>query len=264
MLVVQWKICMKSTFIDIEENCPKPLRSNSEPILTAKHDIKERDPIEISSAPLKSNEVLCRHLDSGLGLGGEAEPPQDVADVADVVDVVDVALAPEDDGESDSGRYSKGTRGHPEVCKRPCVHFFARGCALGASCNYCHAEHPKRPISLDKAQRRLLGKVEEQHLLEIVLGQLRDRAERKGFYKEAGHILQMLEERWTLLHNPDLPASWSPGEQQTMRRVLGKMTFAGLVGLALARSSEPSDKYSQDVNSALEQLRQALPTIVED
>lgn len=263
MLVVQWKICVKSTFIDIEENCPKPLRSNSEPTLTAlKHDIKERGPIEISSAPLKSDEVLRGHLDSGFGLGGEAEPPQGVAPVAHVAEVADVALAP-DDGESDSGRYSKGTRGHPEVCKRPCVHF-ARGCTLGASCNYCHAEHPKRPISLDKAQRRLLGKVEEQHLLEIVLGQLRDRAERKGFYKEAGHILQILEERWMLLHNPDLPASWSPGEQQTMRRVLGKMTFAGLVGLALARSSETSDKYSQDVNSALEQLRQALPTIIGD
>jgi len=55
-------------------------------------------------------QVLCRHLDSGLGLGGEAEPPQDVADVADVVDVVDVALAPEDDGESDSGGYRIYTR----------------------------------------------------------------------------------------------------------------------------------------------------------
>ena len=52
-------------------------------------------------------QVLCRHLDSGLGLGGEAEPPQDVADV---VDVVDVALAPEDVCDSDSGTYGIYTR----------------------------------------------------------------------------------------------------------------------------------------------------------
>ena len=73
------------------------------------------------------------------------------------------------------------------------VHFVTRGCALGESCNYCHAEHTKRPVSLDKSQRscrvsrcvvvvaassctveaaswcrRLLGKVEEKYLLEIV------------------------------------------------------------------------------------------------
>ena len=47
--------------------------------------------------------MLCRHLDSGVGLGGKVEPPQDVADVANVADVVDVALAPEGDGESESG-----------------------------------------------------------------------------------------------------------------------------------------------------------------
>eukprot|EP00913_Durusdinium_trenchii_P011764 g11050.t1 len=105
-----------------------------------------------------------------------------------------------------AGEFSQGSRGHPEFCKRPCVHFFTRGCAAGAGCNYCHAEHPKRPTSLDKSQRT---------------------------------------------------------EQQNMRRVLGKMTFAGLLGLVLSRSSteDGGTLFAQDVNHALERLREVMPTI---
>ena len=73
-------------------------------------------------------QVLCGHLDSGLGVGGwipvdswsnstqldqrsdvasgEAEPPQDVA-VTDAADVADVAEP--DDGEADSG-YTRGMK----------------------------------------------------------------------------------------------------------------------------------------------------------
>ena len=37
------------------------------------------------------------------------------------------------------------------------VHFAARGCSAGRACSYCHAEHPKRPPSLDKAWRSRPG-----------------------------------------------------------------------------------------------------------
>ncbi|CAK8998879.1 unnamed protein product [Durusdinium trenchii] len=161
-----------------------------------------------------------------------------------------------------AGEFSQGSRGHPEFCKRPCVHFFTRGCAAGAGCNYCHAEHPKRPTSLDKSQRRLLVKVEEQHLLEIVMGHLRARAEHFGFGSPCEELFQILETRWKGL-DPDVPASWSPSEQQNMRRVLGKMTFAGLLGLVLSRSSteDGGTLFAQDVNHALERLREVMPTI---
>lgn len=40
----EFQVIIDSTFVHLrpsEENCPKPLRSNSEPILTAKHDFKD-------------------------------------------------------------------------------------------------------------------------------------------------------------------------------------------------------------------------------
>jgi len=252
-MLVTWKICVKSTFIDIEENCPKPQRSNSEPTLSTLKD----DSIDSvwSSLDLCANEVNKMSGDRmDTSFTGEQDLPREPD--------------PEKDGgvKGDKAGYeagfSTGTRGHPEVCKRPCVHFVTRGCALGESCNYCHAEHTKRPVSLDKSQRRLLGKVEEKYLLEIVLGQLRSRAQVKGFYQEAERLFLILEGRLWFLHNPDLAASWSPGERQAMRRVLGKMSFAGLVGLALSKSSDES--YSNDVNTALEKLRQVLPTTMEE
>ncbi|CAE7242564.1 unnamed protein product [Symbiodinium natans] len=46
-----------------------------------------------------------------------------------------------------------GSRGHPALCKRPCVYISTQGvCQLGDACEYCHFQH-RKVKSLDKRQR---------------------------------------------------------------------------------------------------------------
>lgn len=253
-----WKICVKATFIDIEEPHPKLFRAQSEPPHRTFDEDWESN--EISTASPVKQEHLYEEVNAIWTVCYEPNfaGPMSNNDLKTTTETTETASAET----QTAGEFSQGSRGHPEFCKRPCVHFFTRGCAAGAGCNYCHAEHPKRPTSLDKSQRRLLVKVEEQHLLEIVMGHLRARAEHFGFGSPCEELFQILETRWKGL-DPDVPASWSPSEQQNMRRVLGKMTFAGLLGLVLSRSSteDGGTLFAQDVNHALERLREVMPTI---
>eukprot|EP00438_Fugacium_kawagutii_P009893 Skav209220 [mRNA] locus=scaffold3787:11464:34149:+ [translate_table: standard] len=213
-MAVQWKICVKSTFIDIEDSaessfdglrwsqmihrleiCPKPARSNSEPTLRTLTSLDE----ESREIFLASKEVQWKpRIESLAGdtdstHDGEASAPE--TENAGNNDGADAA------GGTTVG-FSMGTRGHPEFCKRPC------------------------------APRRSLGEASC-----VVAG-----------------------------------------------RVLGKMTFAGLIGLALSKTStvpwwqtrhgkggtwgpdggpdgpwtfDAEEQHTRDVNSALEDLRQA-------
>ena len=47
---------------------------------------------------------------------------------------------------------NKGSRGHPVVCRRPCIRFAKGDCELGDACGYCHHQHP-RYVTPNKSQR---------------------------------------------------------------------------------------------------------------
>ena len=47
---------------------------------------------------------------------------------------------------------SKGSRGHPVVCFRPCIRLAKGICEMGDACDYCHYKHP-RYVTPDKRQR---------------------------------------------------------------------------------------------------------------
>mmetsp|Transcript_37475 Transcript_37475/g.120659 ORF Transcript_37475/g.120659 Transcript_37475/m.120659 type:complete len:385 (+) Transcript_37475:117-1271(+) len=69
---------------------------------------------------------------------------------------------------SPTGRCSRGSVGHPELCNRPCL--FASGtCINGNDCDYCHMAHPKRPSHLDKRHRELLRSLSEQEWGSLVM-----------------------------------------------------------------------------------------------
>ncbi|CAE7891462.1 strG, partial [Symbiodinium microadriaticum] len=48
---------------------------------------------------------------------------------------------------------SCGSKGHPFLCKRPCIYFVSGKCTPAEHCNYCHMEHKDRSAKLDKQQR---------------------------------------------------------------------------------------------------------------
>ena len=47
---------------------------------------------------------------------------------------------------------NKGSRGHPVVCRRPCIRFAKGDCEVGDACGYCHHQHP-RYVTPNKSQR---------------------------------------------------------------------------------------------------------------
>lgn len=64
--------------------------------------------------------------------------------------------APPSVSDADWVACNPGTRGHPQLCARPCVSFFKGFCAAGRSCGHCHMTHPHRMSHLDRRNRDLL------------------------------------------------------------------------------------------------------------
>ena len=46
-----------------------------------------------------------------------------------------------------------GSRGHPFLCRRPCVRLAKGNCHMGDACGYCHHQTHHRFASFDKRQR---------------------------------------------------------------------------------------------------------------
>ena len=80
---------------------------------------------------------------------------------------------------------SVGSHGHPEFCRRPCVHFIKRRCVEGSACGYCHMlEHPKA-IALDKHQRVLMTSLRDADKVRLLLPPLQEKAHR-GLFGQRG------------------------------------------------------------------------------
>mmetsp|Transcript_71341 Transcript_71341/g.157560 ORF Transcript_71341/g.157560 Transcript_71341/m.157560 type:complete len:152 (+) Transcript_71341:62-517(+) len=72
-----------------------------------------------------------------------------------------------------AGLLSRGSYGHPELCRRPCLFLVQKQeCLKGASCDFCHLEHSKLP-SLDGLQRRTLSSLSQSQLLPLLIAPLR-------------------------------------------------------------------------------------------
>lgn len=58
------------------------------------------------------------------------------------------------------GALSKGSRGHPFLCKRPCVRISKGICNMGNVCEYCHHDAHGPAASPNKNQRRQLQRMD--------------------------------------------------------------------------------------------------------
>ncbi|CAJ1404495.1 unnamed protein product [Effrenium voratum] len=142
------------------------------------------------------------------------------------------------------------SRGHPELCRRPCVHFARQGCPQGADCVYCHLPHPERAVSLDKRSRELVAALAPRSLLALLLPLLRARvdamADGGSAALRARAFLLALEQEAVQLGPP------TPPECQKIVKRLKLMTFAMLMGL-IVRCPAPS--VALVAEEALEEMR---------
>ena len=87
-----------------------------------------------------------------------------------------------------------GSYGHPELCRRPCVHMHRFGsCLAGANCAYCHEQHHRAPWKLSKHRRSMLQKMPRATLMDLLLHHIYGRVVKHQLLSEAKELLQYLE-----------------------------------------------------------------------
>jgi hypothetical protein len=89
------------------------------------------------------------------------------------------------------GPCNPGSRGHPELCRRPCLYFAKGHCVNGSDCSFCHLAHPRnRQCHLDKRHRAMLRQFGPEELLQVLGPVLRERLQALGpqFEELAGEL----------------------------------------------------------------------------
>lgn len=62
---------------------------------------------------------------------------------------------------------SRGSYGHPSLCRAPCVYAFYGTCMKGPRCNFCHLEHSSPKRKLTRQERQALYQMPESLVLLI-------------------------------------------------------------------------------------------------
>jgi len=112
--------------------------------------------------------------------------------------------------------WNPGSAGHPELCPRPCLYFSAGECVNGATCEFCHRPHPKRPAHLNKRHRQLLRTLPFHDTVGIVIPIIR---EKLRVVDEGDTVLPLIVELETLAN--EMSTCWqTPLEPQRAREKL--------------------------------------------
>lgn len=71
----------------------------------------------------------------------------------------------------ESFKLSPGTIGHPELCRKPCVHWQYGHCTRETGCDYCHEIHHGQDkfVKFHRRQREWLSATPERALLLLLL-----------------------------------------------------------------------------------------------
>ncbi|CAE7930853.1 unnamed protein product [Symbiodinium sp. KB8] len=151
---------------------------------------------------------------------------------------------------------SEGSWGHPDVCRRPCIHFISGNCETGKACAYCHLPHTEKMAKLDKRQRAMVQQLTHRELVSMVLPLCFRKAEEGGFAEKAGELLGLLEvDRATSSTQP------IPGRDlRNLSKAISRLSFSSLIGLVARKSpdqDEDSSLYAASLMAALETLRAA-------
>ncbi|OLP94565.1 hypothetical protein AK812_SmicGene23398 [Symbiodinium microadriaticum] len=152
---------------------------------------------------------------------------------------------------------NQGSRGHPFLCRRPCVHILCSGsCFNGDACSYCHFPHEARS-KLDSRQRVMSEAMPKAQLLFVVRELLEKQAEAIAGNAQ-WEILNVLKEEMDDAEHSATDASNSEEVDfpravlRKFRKSLSKMNFAGLVSFTSRRCT---DQRKMRLLQILESLR---------
>ncbi|CAJ1423645.1 unnamed protein product [Effrenium voratum] len=128
-----------------------------------------------------------------------------------------------------------GSRGHPQLCKRPCAFAFASaGCREGASCGFCHRKHTQRPFQPLPWQRRRLQQLSNVMVSQLMLPHLwAELAQAKGssLQRAMQKMLRGLEAWLAERTPPALPAAI----RNEFQEILERMKLTNMISLLSQR-----------------------------
>lgn len=137
------------TFIDEQSHGEFLARSKSWPQLGYSRSMEEEAEVSAYVAELQNRCILTfgpQTLHPQVPQPEPPEPPEVLSDAQNDVVGVQVPVNP-------------GSRGHPVLCRRPCVRFAKGTCEMGDACGYCHLPGHTRSAHPDKRQRDQLQKM---------------------------------------------------------------------------------------------------------
>eukprot|EP00438_Fugacium_kawagutii_P021666 Skav223794 [mRNA] locus=scaffold575:482831:485609:+ [translate_table: standard] len=181
-----------NTFLDEEPVLELSGRSKSWPQLRI-------DPLEARDEAEKNAAQYVAELNRAAVAAVQVAPAEVMAMVPVVADVSQDAEESATVLEAAHPSFSPGSRGHPFLCRRPCVRLAKGGCEAGAACGFCHHNDHARLKSFDRQQRKQLQNmdaggaryaiVETADLLAALLPHVRRSAQEANLPK----ILEIIE-----------------------------------------------------------------------
>mmetsp|Transcript_19574 Transcript_19574/g.45511 ORF Transcript_19574/g.45511 Transcript_19574/m.45511 type:complete len:255 (+) Transcript_19574:72-836(+) len=150
---------------------------------------------------------------------------------------------------------SCGSRGHPQLCKRPCIYYAGGKCTSGAQCNYCHLGHSERPAKLDKQQRLKFAAMPPREAMDMIHAVLKTNADENGFASLATEILDLVQLE-ACRHVPHQKDSSLAAMQRRLQRVLVRMPFHQLALLAVSKTG--SESFREDLECRLDELTASI------
>jgi len=126
-----------------------------------------------------------------------------------------------------------GTKGHPELCSRPCIYFALGKCTNGIDCAFCHGNHPSREAHLDKIHRSMLNSMDAPRRCNFILGVVVPKlVELEIGNQDAGNIIKLLAQE-TAIHDQRMMKT-PEGRWKVLQRALNKMRIRSLLSLIRA------------------------------
>ncbi|CAE7942469.1 strG [Symbiodinium sp. KB8] len=151
---------------------------------------------------------------------------------------------------------SCGSRGHPDLCKRPCIYFVAGKCTTGEQCNYCHMPHGDRPAKLDKQQRQKFNLMGMREALLMLHRILTSNAAMNGFLPLAKESLDLVAEE--AMKHPTGEETTSESAQRRLERVLVRMPFHQLALLCVSKALANRSDFGELMVACIEKLTDDL------
>lgn len=155
----------------------------------------------------------------------------------------------------DGGLTNPGSRGHPELCPRPCLYYSTGQCANGSLCEFCHLPHPKRPVHLDKRHREVLKRMPFSACAAVILPILRERSRALQLSPEIPHLLDELERVASVGSGRQPAGLGTVRADRLLDSALRAMTFRSLLTTLHRTPLPPNSVERRCIDGILQRIR---------